>query len=119
MVALAHAGSGAGFLAIGLGAVWVLNATNSTVSRIEPTTNATVAQIEVGEGPVDGGDIAIGGGYVWARVSDSLVAQMDPATNRTIARFGPPSGSGSVGADNQALWISIENQTLLWRVPLG
>jgi virginiamycin B lyase len=118
LTATAHAASGAGFLAVGLGSVWVLNGNTATVSRIDPATNATVADIQVGSGPVDGGDIAIGDGFVWARISDTLVAQIDPASNRTIARFGPPSGSGSVGADTGALWISIENQTRLWRVPL-
>jgi virginiamycin B lyase len=118
VTATAHAASGAGFLAVGVGGVWVLNGGLATVSRIDPATNTTVADIKVGSEPVNGGDIAIGGGFVWARVSDTLVAQIDPQSNRTIARFGPASGSGSVGADTRALWISIENQTLLWRVPL-
>lgn len=118
IVATLHAGSGAGFLAVGLGSVWVLNSGAATVTRIDPLTDAVVANIPVGSEPVDGGDIAVGGSFVWARVSDSLVAKVDPSSNRTIARFGPASGSGSVGADANALWISIENQMLLWRVPL-
>lgn len=118
VAATAHAASGARFLAVGLGGVWVLNSDTATVSRIDPNTNATVATIAVGSEPVDGGDIAIGAGFVWARVSDTLVAQIDPKTNLTVARFGPASGSGSVGASDGVLWISIENQMLLWRVPL-
>jgi len=119
VTATAQAGLGARFLAVGLGSVWVLNSETATVSRIDPTANPTVATIAVGSAPVDGGDIAIGAGFVWARVSDTLVAQIDPVTNLTVARFGPASGSGSVGASPGVLWISIENQMLLWRVPLS
>jgi len=111
--------SGARFLAIGEGSVWVMSNDAATVTRIDPSTNAPTETIAVGSPPIDGGDIAVGGGYVWARVSDSLVAQIDPAANRVVARFGPASGSGSVGADNHALWFTIENQRVLWRVPLG
>ena len=56
----------------------------------------------VSEIPVDGGDIAVGGGAVWARVSDSLVARNRPATTSVTQRIGRPAGSGSVAADNAA-----------------
>jgi hypothetical protein len=77
-----------------------------------------VATIPAGDGSIDGGDIAVGGGYVWARVSDSLVAQIDPATDKVVARFGPPAGSGSVAADEDAVWISAHDMNTVWRLPL-
>ena len=55
-------------------------------TRVIPTTNAVVASIEVSPLPVDCGDMAVGSGYAWARVSDVLVAQIDPASNTVIAR---------------------------------
>ena len=43
------------------------------------------------------------------RVSDALVARIDPSTNTVVARYGLPSGSGSVAADDNAVWISAHD----------
>jgi virginiamycin B lyase len=109
---------GARFLALGEDAVWVMSNDKGTVTRVDPDTNAVTATIPVDDYSVDGGDIAVGGGYVWARVSDTLVAQIDPATDRVVARYGPASGSGSVAADRKSLWISAHDVLRVWRVPL-
>ena len=64
------------------------------------------------------GDIAVGGGYVWARISDALIAQIDPATDTVVARYGPATSSGSVDADDQAVWVSDYLAQTVWRLPL-
>jgi virginiamycin B lyase len=119
VVATVGVGGGAGFLAIGDGCVWVLNANEGTVSRVDPASNSVVASIVVSDGKINGGDMAFGGGYAWARVSDALVAQIDPATNTVVARYGPLAGSGSVAADDSAVWISAHDITTVWRVPIN
>ncbi len=111
-------GKGARFFAVGLGAVWVQNNVDGTVTRVDPATNRVVTTITVDSGPVQGGDLAVGGGFVWARVSDALVAKIDPATNTVVARYGPKSGSGSVAADADAVWISAHDVDLVYRLPL-
>jgi virginiamycin B lyase len=111
--------AGARFMAVGEGGLWVMNNTAGTVSFIDPSTNAVNDIVVVSEYPIDGGDIAVGGGFVWARVSDVAVAQIDPATMTVIARYGPSVGSGSVAADRDAVWISAHDVTTVWRVPLG
>lgn len=95
-----------------------MNERDGTVSRIDPATDAVTATILVTAVPVDGGDIAVGGGFVWARISDQLVAQIDPTTNEVVARYGPPAGSGSVAADDAAAWISAHDVDAVWRLPL-
>ncbi len=85
--------------------------------RLDPVTNSVVATIPTG-GPIQGGDIAVGGGYVWARITEVLVAQIDPATDTVVARYGPPSASGSVDADDQAVWVSDYIAQAVWRLPL-
>ncbi|KQU68011.1 hypothetical protein [Phycicoccus sp. Root101] len=119
VVAKVAAGQGARFFAVGAGAVWVQNNIDGTVSRIDPSTNAVVATVKVDGGAVDGGDLAVGGGFVWARVSDALVAKIDPATNEVVARYGPAGGSGSVAADDSAVWISAHDLDVVYRLPLG
>jgi YVTN family beta-propeller protein len=105
-------------VALGEGSVWVLNQTDGTVSRIDPQTNSVVATIAVSSTPVDGGDIAVGCGAVWARVDDELVARIDPATNEVVARYGPPTDDGSVACADHVLWISAHDANTIWRVPL-
>jgi virginiamycin B lyase len=118
-VATVKAGLGARFFAVGEGAVWVQNNVDGTVSRIDPATNTVVATITVDSGRVEGGDLAVGGGFVWARVTDALVAKIDPASNTVVARYGPSGGSGSVAADDSAVWISAHDLDLVYRLPLG
>ena len=117
VVATIEVGRKPQFLAVGEGAVWVMNQADGTVSRIDPTSNTVVATIRLGE-PIQGGDIAVGGGYVWLRGSDTLLFKIDPATNAIVARYGPSSGSGSVAADDNAVWITAHDITTIWRLPL-
>jgi YVTN family beta-propeller protein len=105
------------FLAVGAGAVWTMNQVDGTVTRIDPATNGVAAIIAVGE-VIRGGDIVVGGGYVWLRGSDTLLFKIDPNTNQVVARYGPSSGSGSVAADDQAVWITAHDTRTIWRLPL-
>ncbi len=107
------------FLTVAHGGVWVMNNGDGSVSHIDPATDDVVATVSVDEGPINGGDIAAGGGSVWARVSNSVVARIDPADDTVTARYGSPSGSGSVGADDNAVWISAHDVSRIWRLPLG
>jgi streptogramin lyase len=117
MLGTVAAGKGAGFLAVGEGSVWVLNNFVGTVTRVG-SDGAPVATITVDEGLVEGGDIAVGGGFVWARVTSSVVVQIDAATNKVVGRFGEPSGSGSVAADDGGAWISAHDVDTVWRLPI-
>ncbi|MGI9085204.1 MAG: hypothetical protein ACR2FE_07910 [Aeromicrobium sp.] len=112
-------GPGARFLAVGEGAVWVLNQSDGSVAQVDPESLSVVRKIDVSERPVGGGDIAVGGGFVWARISDALVAQIDPASGKVLARIGEPAGSGSVAADDDAVWITAHDVDAVWRIPLS
>ena len=104
------------FFVAGEGAVWTLDQLGRSVSRIDPDTNTVSATIQLGE-VVEGGDIAAGGGFVWARSSATLLFKIDPETNQVVARYGPPSGSGSVAADDQFTWITAHDINTIWRLP--
>ena len=103
------------FLAVGEGAVWTMNQSAGTVSRIDPASNAVVAEIPLGE-RVQGGDIAVGGGFVWLRGSQTLLFRIDPRTNQIVARYGPNAGSGSVAANGIAVWITAHDVQTIWRL---
>jgi YVTN family beta-propeller protein len=53
-------------IAVGDGAIWVVNRTDFTVSRIDPGTNRVIATIPIGNRPTG---IAAGGGSVFVAVS--------------------------------------------------
>lgn len=115
----AKVGPGARFVALGEGSVWVLNQSDGSVTQVNPKSLSVVRKIIVSKQQVEGGDIAVGGGFVWARVSDTLVAQIDPTTGKVLARYGMPAGSGSIAADERAVWITAHDVDSVWRVPLG
>lgn len=106
------------FLTIGADAVWVLNQVAGTVTRVRPGGVGADLEVVVSDGTNPGGEIAVGGGYVWARVYDQLIVQLDPGTGDIVARFGPASGSGGVAATDQALWVTAHDINTVWWVPL-
>jgi streptogramin lyase len=106
------------FLALGMGAAWTLDQYGGSVTRVDLASAKAVTTVEVDTGLVQGGDIAVGGGFVWARVTDELVAKIDPRTNTVVSRYGPGGGSGSVAANEAAVWITAHDSNSVYRVPL-
>jgi hypothetical protein len=102
-------------IAVGEGGVWV--AADGGVTHIDPVSNTVVA-IAVDSGGIPAGDIAVGEGSVWLRDIEQLVARIDPSTDQVIAWYGPPQGSGSVGAGSGALWVTAHDVGKIYRVPL-
>ena len=118
-VATIPVGAGPQFLAVGEGAIWTLNQPGGNVTRVDPETNRAVTTIEVDAGSISGGDIAVGGGFVWARVTRGLVTKVDPRDNTVVATYQPASGSGSVAADANTAWITAHDSDSIFRLPLG
>lgn len=124
VVAAIDVGSGPRFLDVGEGGVWVMDQVDGSVSHVDPTTDSVVATIPVDPEEIFGGDVIVGEGFVWLRASAELVAQIDPATDRVVARIGQPQASGGVDANEGQLWIAghVEKPTgwraVLYRIPL-
>lgn len=118
VVATIKTGLGPRFLTIGGDSVWVQNNGDGTVTRIgaDGTVYDTIA---VSTQPVEGGDIAFGGGFVWPRISAALVAKLDGKTGELLATYGPANGSGSVAANDEAAWVSAHDVNAVWRLPLN
>ncbi len=118
VIATITAGTEPRFLAIGGDSVWVQNDGDGSVTRIG-ADGVVKATITVSSSAVDGGDIAYGGGFVWPRISAALIAKLDGTTGELLATYGPPSGSGSVAADESAVWVSAHDVNSVWRLPLN
>lgn len=103
------------FLAVGEDAVWIMNQRDGSVTRVA-ADGSVVTTIKVAT-RIQGGDIAVGGGSVWVQPGGELLIRIDPATNEVIATYGPRSGSGSVAADDSAVWVSAHDVEAIWRLP--
>jgi YVTN family beta-propeller protein len=92
-------------LAVGAGAVWVADAFDGTLWRVEPGAKITTKTIDVGAG-VDG--VAVGAGRVW--VMNGLrgtIARIDPqgnAVTKTIAVGGTPR---DLAIDAHGVWVAL------------
>lgn len=96
VVASIPIGSVPRFLAVGSDGVWVMNQGDATVSHVDPKTNKVVATIPAGSGGIDGGDIAVGGGSVWVRVSNALIARIDATTDTVPNATGRRRAAGAL-----------------------
>jgi branched-chain amino acid transport system substrate-binding protein len=72
-------------VAVGEGAVWVLNGDDQTVSQIDPQTREVVKTFSTGQTPTD---IAVGGGAVWV---GNASGQNDISYTASISRIDPQS----------------------------
>jgi hypothetical protein len=105
------------FFDVGEGGVWVMNQVDGSISHVDPKKDAVVATIALDK-RIQGGDLTVGEGSVWVRASDELVARIDPATDRLVARIGKSAGSGSASAGDGYLWISAHDVAEVYRVPI-
>jgi YVTN family beta-propeller protein len=85
-------------------AVWVHNAEQATVVRVNPKTNQVVATIPIGHGP---GNVRLEAGFVWVlNHDDGTVSKIDPQTNTVVATIALPPPLGFLGASPGAVWMA-------------
>jgi hypothetical protein len=94
-----------------------MNQGDGSVSHVDPATNTVKATIPAFDS-IQGGDIAVGGGSVWLRGGPDLLARIDPVTDTVATIYGPLAGSGSVAADDDAVWATAHDISTIWRLPL-
>ena len=105
-------GAGPSDVLVGQDAVWVANATQGTVSRVDPATNTVTKTIQVGRSPVR---LAAGFGSIWvANQTSQTVSRLDARSGQPQATI-PVTGHSSaddlaVGAG--AVWVGSGNRLL-------
>jgi peptide/nickel transport system substrate-binding protein len=104
-------GSGPGAVAAGDGAVWVANATDGTVTRINSSTPAAQSNTIPLTQPLGGSArpsaIAVGDGAVWVTdVSDQTLDRIDPSTNRVAATIAVGNGPSAVAVVGHDIWVA-------------
>jgi virginiamycin B lyase len=102
------------FLTVGEGSVWVLNQGDGTVSRVDATTGKLLATIPAGI-PGLGGEIAFGGGSVWATVFGFPITRIDPAKNKVVQQW-VGKGGDSIRYAHGSVWLSFLTGAKVWRL---
>ena len=102
------------FLSVGAGSVWVLNQGDGSISRVDATTGKLVATIKAGI-PGFGGEIAFGGGAVWATVFKFPITMIDPETNTVVAQWHG-AGGDSIRYGHGSLWLTSYSGEKVWRL---
>jgi YVTN family beta-propeller protein len=91
-------------LAVGAGTVWVADALEGTVRRIDPARRRVVATIRVGRQPYA---LVFAGGSLWATNSDEgTVSRIDPATNRVVARIRVGRNPYGIAVGARSLFVA-------------
>jgi len=91
-------------IASGFDAVWVANAGDNNVVRINPRTNGVVRPISVGGGPRG---IAVGEGAVWVTSeADDLVFRIDPASSSVKTTISVGDGPMGIAFGEGAVWVA-------------
>ena len=102
------------FLTVGEGSVWVLNQGDGTVSRVDAKTGKLLATIPCGI-PGLGGEIAYGGGSVWATVFGYPITRIDPKRNKVTAQW-VGKGGDSIRCAHGSLWLTFLTGAKVWRM---
>jgi YVTN family beta-propeller protein len=98
-------------------AVWVANAGQGTVSRVDPATNTVTNTIQVGRNPVR---LAAGFGSIWvANHTEQTISRIDARTGQMLATIPTPTqpatqlavGAGSMWAIAGYLLVRINPAT--------
>ena len=101
-VSYTEAGTTPSTIAVGKRAVWVLNADDRTISKLDPVTKrivktfgtgGTTTDLAVGEGGVWIGNGTAQGDEVFASISTSSVAQVDPGSTAVTAAVDLGAGT--------------------------
>jgi len=102
------------FLTVGEGSVWVLNQGDGSVSRVDASTGKLLATIPAGI-PGLGGEIAYGGGSVWATVFGFPITRIDPSKNKVVQQW-VGKGGDSIRCAHGSVWLTFLTGAKVWRL---
>jgi DNA-binding beta-propeller fold protein YncE len=116
-------GRGAWGIGVGAGSLWVVNADDATVSRIDPSARRVVATIRVGARGL--GRLIVTHQMVWVLRDDydksrgGELIRIDPAKNKVVGRtlLGKNMCGGfGITAAEDAVWVSADAQGSVIRI---
>lgn len=99
---------------VGAGAVWVVDASRRTLTKVDPRTRAVVGRPRrVAGGPFA---VAVGEGAVWVAAGDGAVRAYDPHTVRPTGSTVRVPGANGLAVGGGGVWISSRRAGTVTRV---
>jgi YVTN family beta-propeller protein len=112
LVATFRLGSDPTGIAVGRGAIWVIQGDDNRISKIDPQTDAVVATSST-SGPLA---VAVGDQAVWVVNGDGSVSQLDPVTVTHRHELSVPYGPELIAAGSDAVWTVSPTVGVLARI---
>jgi YVTN family beta-propeller protein len=101
-------------LAYGDRAVWAVDTTEGTLSRINPATHAVVQQIPVGSAPAA---VTVTGQDVWvANSGDGTVSRINAAANAVVAVIPVGNVPVAIASGRSGVWVANEGDDTVDRI---
>jgi virginiamycin B lyase len=101
-------------VAVGAGAVWVIDAARQELIKVNPRTRAVVGQPRhVSGGPFA---VAVGAGAVWVAAGDGTVRAYDPRSVRPAGPTATVPGANGLAVGEGGVWVSSRRAGTVTRI---
>jgi streptogramin lyase len=101
-------------VAVGAGAVWVVDAARQTLTKVDAHTRAVVGEPRrVAGGPFA---VAVGAGAVWVAAGDGSVRAYDPRTVRPVGPTATVPGANGLAVSDAGVWVSSRRAGTVTRI---
>ena len=111
------------YMAIGAGSLWLPNASNGTITRIDLNKSKVVAVIEVSSDPqsapfdADPQSVEVSSNHIWfTDRARKAVSRIDPNTNRIVERIPVGISPYDIAIDGDTLWLTDTERGFVARV---
>jgi virginiamycin B lyase len=96
--------------------VWMVNAADATISRIDAATN----RVQTHQAASPPGGLVAAAGSIWlTHPGDGTVRRIQPASGRTVATIPVGGSAYSMAADKGGVWIALPGEGLVRRIDPG
>jgi YVTN family beta-propeller protein len=105
-----------GGVAAGGGAVWVINPTRGTLSRLHPATGSVTRLVPVGASP---NGVAVGGDAVWVTSASSpQVLKISATGDRVLATVPLEAPASDIAAGAGSVWVAVDTRDAVARIDI-
>jgi len=93
-------------VAIGSDAVYIPNAGDDTISKVDPTTNAVIATFPTTLGGDSEGSIGVSGDSLWVVAGEGVLNRLDSSTGAVLSAAAIPTDAHGVVVDGGCVWVT-------------
>jgi YVTN family beta-propeller protein len=105
-----------GGVAAGARAVWVINVTRGTLSRLDPRSGSVTRVVPVGASP---NGVAVGGNAVWVTsASSSLVLKISVTGDRVLGTVPLSAPASAIAAAGDSVWVAVASRDAVGKIDI-